>query len=82
MDEEDRPSESVTVQDRWHLGSDTKAMTALLVALAVERGELSLDTPVSEIMPGTAPGWKSVTVRHLLSHTGAYKTASRPPSSP
>ena len=65
----DGPSEPVTVQDRWHLGSDTKAMTATLVALAVERGELSFDTPVSEFMPEADPAWQAVTMKHLLSHT-------------
>jgi len=73
LDVGDGPSEPVTVRDRWHLGSDTKAMTATLVARAVERGELDFDTPVSELMPAADPAWQSVTVKHLLSHTGGVQ---------
>src|SRR5258707_483984 len=38
--------EKVTVDDRWHLGSCTKSMTATLVAMLVEDGKLSFETPV------------------------------------
>ena len=30
--------ESVTVNDRWHIGSDTKAFTATMIARLVEQG--------------------------------------------
>jgi CubicO group peptidase (beta-lactamase class C family) len=32
----DDPSHPVSAEDRWHLGSDTKAMTATLVGIFVE----------------------------------------------
>lgn len=67
---DDIPTETVTVQDRWHLGSDTKAMTATLAGLVVEQSDLSFDTPVTELMPQANPAWKAVTLGHLLSHTG------------
>src|SRR5262245_17077866 len=38
----------VTVDDRFHLGSDTKAMTALLAAMLVEEGKLKWSTTVGE----------------------------------
>ncbi len=62
----------VTLSDKWHLGSDTKAMTAALVGRLVERGRLKWDTTVAQVFPDIAsdlnPVVKEVTVRHLLSH--------------
>lgn len=56
--------------DRWHLGSDTKAMTATVVARLVERGLLTWDTPLSTLLPGLPmrADYASVTPRQLLSH--------------
>lgn len=63
---------AVTTNDLWHLGSDTKAMTATLAARLVERGKLKWDSTVSEVFPELAPdfdpGFKEVTLRHLLAH--------------
>jgi CubicO group peptidase (beta-lactamase class C family) len=63
----------VTVNDRFHLGSDTKAMTALLTAMLVEEGKLRWNSTVSEIFPELAAKMDSalqrVTVEQLLSHT-------------
>lgn len=64
---------SVTLQDRFHIGSDTKAMTALLAAMLVEEGKLRWNTTVGEIYPELvatmAPGAKNITLEQLLSHT-------------
>src|SRR5262245_34666781 len=43
--------ERVTVDDRWHLGSCTKAMTATLIALLVERGDLAWDKTLPQLLP-------------------------------
>ena len=63
----------VTVNDRFHLGSDTKAMTALLAAMFVEEGKLRWDATVAEVFPELAdkmdPGLRRVTLVQLLSHT-------------
>jgi CubicO group peptidase (beta-lactamase class C family) len=63
----------VTVHDRFHLGSDTKAMTALLAALLVEEGKLRWDATVVEVFPELAAqldaGLQRVTLAQLLSHT-------------
>src|SRR3569623_743766 len=37
--------------DRWHLGSDTKAMTATLVGRLVDKGLLHWDTPLDKMQP-------------------------------
>ncbi len=62
----------VTLTDQWHLGSDTKAMTATLMARLVERGQLKWDTTLAEVFPDLAPqmhpDFKTVTLLHLLSH--------------
>lgn len=63
----------VQVTDRFHIGSDTKAMTALLAAILVERGKLRWDTTVAEAFPdmtdGMDKGLAGVTLTQLLSHT-------------
>lgn len=61
----------VTVEDLWHLGSCTKAMTATLAALLVARGELAWSTTVAEVFPDLAvdPGWAAVTLEQLITHT-------------
>ena len=66
-------SEAVTLDDRWHLGSDTKAMTATLIARLVEQGYLRYEDTMARIFPGIAarmnPALHDVTVAQLLSHT-------------
>lgn len=59
----------VTVDDRWHLGSCTKAMTATLVARLVERGTLGWDTTLGSVFhEGLDAGWRDVPVLWLLCH--------------
>ncbi len=61
-----------TTADLWHLGSDTKAMTAAMIGALVERGRLTWDTTIGDVFPDVAPAMpesvRAVTVRHLLSH--------------
>jgi CubicO group peptidase (beta-lactamase class C family) len=57
-----------TVADQWHLGSDTKAMTATVAARLVERGLLRWDTTVGEALPGVPAAWTAVTLDQLLAH--------------
>ena len=63
---------AVTRDDKWHLGSDTKAMTATLVGRLVEQGLLKWETTVADAFPDLASGFhpkaKEITVRQLLSH--------------
>jgi CubicO group peptidase (beta-lactamase class C family) len=62
----------VTVNDAFHIGSDTKAMTATLVARLVEEGKLQWDTPLEKYFPDLAdsmdPDLRKVTLVHLLTH--------------
>src|SRR3569832_115474 len=41
----------VTPKDLWHLGSDTKAMTATLIARLVEQGYLGYDDSMARLFP-------------------------------
>lgn len=58
--------------DRWHLGSDTKAMTATLIARLVERGVLSWERTLDQMLPQFATtmlaDYRDVTLPDLLSH--------------
>ena len=62
----------VTINDRFHIGSDTKAMTSLLAAMLVEEGKLRWNTTVGEIYPELvdkmSKGVKDITLEQLLSH--------------
>ena len=58
---------------RMEIGSLTKAMTGLIIADAVDRGEISLDAAVSTYIPqleGSRAG--TVTMRELVTHTAGY----------
>src|SRR5690606_38737298 len=44
-------AEAVTVDDPWHLGSCTKAMTATLIGSLVERGALRWEATLGELYP-------------------------------
>ncbi|MEY4545484.1 MAG: D-alanyl-D-alanine-carboxypeptidase/endopeptidase AmpH precursor [Pseudomonadota bacterium] len=57
----------------FELGSITKVFTALLLQLAVERGEVGLDDPIGQHLPaGTKTpslNGQPITLRHLATHT-------------
>jgi CubicO group peptidase (beta-lactamase class C family) len=58
--------------DPFHLGSCTKAMTGSLICLLVQEGKLRWDTPLPAYFPQIKDkvhaDYRSVTLRHLLSH--------------
>ena len=62
-----------TAGDLWHLGSNTKPITALLIALLIDQGLLDWDTPLAQIFPEHVAEWnadvKKITPAHLLTHT-------------
>ncbi|WP_298158766.1 serine hydrolase [Brevundimonas sp.] len=61
-----------TIDDLWNLGSDSKAMTVTMIARLVERGVLSWEAPLSEMLPDLAaemrPEYRDVTLVDLMSH--------------
>jgi CubicO group peptidase (beta-lactamase class C family) len=62
----------VTADDRFHLGSNVKAMTATLLAMLVEEGTLDWGTTALEAFPELAgtihPEHAGVTLTQLLQH--------------
>lgn len=62
----------VTLKDRFHIGSDTKAFTALLAAIFVEKGKLRWNSTVAEVLPELSAEMdarlRGVTLEQLLSH--------------
>jgi CubicO group peptidase (beta-lactamase class C family) len=59
--------------DVWNIGSDSKSMTAVMIARLVERGQLSWNAPLESLLPelqaSLRPEYRTVTVLQLLSHT-------------
>lgn len=61
--------EPVTLDDQWHIGSCTKAMTATLIAVLVDEGKLEWSSTIGEVIDlKIHPDWKDVTVEQLLYH--------------
>lgn len=67
----------VTDDAVFQIGSVTKIWTATQIMQLVDSGELALDTPVREVVPGfaltDAQVAAGVTVRHLLTHTSGIE---------
>ena len=62
--------------------SCTKPVTAMAVAQLWERGRIDLDAPVAAYLPEFGTGGKeAVTIRHVLTHTGGFRTL-QPPADP
>jgi len=67
---------AVTLDDKFHIGSCTKAMTATLIAMLVEKGKLRWSTTIQDVFPEFAgakarniqPPYLKVTLKQLLSH--------------
>ncbi|MGL5010012.1 MAG: serine hydrolase domain-containing protein, partial [Paracoccaceae bacterium] len=65
-------TDPVTTQDLWHLGSNTKAMTATLVARLVEAGVISwadtVGTVLGSSIEGIDPAYRDATYVDLMQH--------------
>jgi CubicO group peptidase (beta-lactamase class C family) len=66
-----------TVDDKFHLGSDTKAITAMLVALLVRDKKLAYDTTLEKALPDLAKkmheDFRAVTLEQLLTHRAGLR---------
>ena len=66
--------DEVTAQDKFHIGSCTKSMTATLAAMLIEEGKVSWGTQIADVFPeraaGMDPRYRKVTLEQLLSHRG------------
>ena len=63
---------AVETGDRWHLGSDTKAMTATLLAVLAQKGSVGWDVTVAQAFPEWAQTmnimFKTTTFERLMAH--------------
>lgn len=64
--------DAVTIDDKWHIGSCTKSMTASVAAMLVEEGKLSWHITIAEVLPDLQmkDAWQDVTLEELLQHRG------------
>src|SRR5688572_18031048 len=66
--------EKVAAADRFHIGSDTKAMTAMLCGILVDEGKLKWSQTIGETFPemkkSMHPQYHGVTLEQLLTHRG------------
>lgn len=65
----------VTTNDKFGLGSNTKAFTASMIGALVERGVLRWDMPLGEALRDVPmlPEYRHVTLRHLLTHRAGIR---------
>jgi CubicO group peptidase (beta-lactamase class C family) len=50
-------------------GSVGKQFTSTAIMLLVEQGKIGLEDTLTTFFPDAPPSWRSITVRHLLTHT-------------
>lgn len=64
--------DTATLNDRFHIGSNTKAMTAFIIAKYVEEGKLQWTTKFFDVFPewkeNSKPEYANITLQDLLSH--------------
>ncbi len=67
---------NVTNSDRFHLGSNTKAFTGVLLGTMVDEGLVNWDSTLPSFFPEYAasmrPEYRNVTLRNLLSHSSGF----------
>src|SRR5262249_23783272 len=65
----------VTLDDRFGLGSNTKAITATMLGALVERNRLRWDIDMATAFPKMAmrPEYRAVTLRQILTHRGGLQ---------
>lgn len=75
--------DTVRLTDRFHIGSNGKAMTATVIARLVEEGLLTWSTRPVDVLPELAssihPAYREVTLQQLLGHQAGvppYTTAA------
>ena len=70
--------EKITLDDKFHIGSNTKAMTATLCAMLVEDGKLHWDTTIGDVSPTLKrkmlPQFHAITLERLLTHRTGIRT--------
>jgi CubicO group peptidase (beta-lactamase class C family) len=63
----------VTADTGFHTGSIGKPFTAMAILDLVEDGRLTLDDSIVTFFDRAPPDWRSITIRHLLTHTSGLQ---------
>lgn len=65
-------NEPVTIEDKYHIGSCTKSMTATLAAILIEEGVIEWDATIGDVLKDLKPAeaYRETTLRQLLSNRG------------
>lgn len=71
------------LDDAWHIGSDTKAMTATIAARLIERGKLKWETTLGEACPELKArinaGWAGITLASFLTQSAGVPASLEGP---
>ncbi len=65
----DAAGSSCTINTRFQIASVSKQFAAVATMLLVDDGTVDLFDPVERWLPQCPPRWRTITLRHLLSHT-------------
>lgn len=57
----------------FNIGSIGKTFTATAIMLLQKEGKLSINDPISKFVDSVPDTWKTITIKHLLSHTSGIK---------
>ena len=68
-----------TTQTRFLLGSITKSFTAVLVMQLEHEKQISLSDSICQYLQECPPGWRAITLHHLLSHTSGIFNVTEAP---
>ena len=64
--------DKIQLNDRFHIGSNTKAITGFIIGILVEKGLIDWETKVFDIFPElkstSNPAFYNITLKDLLSH--------------
>ncbi len=67
-------SNAISLNDVFDIGSNMKAMTAMVIASVVAQGRLTFETRIAQALPALSevmrPEYAQVTLEHLLNHQG------------
>lgn len=73
---------NITLDDQYNLGSNTKAITAVLIGILIDEGYLSWSTTLPEVFPEDTqimrPEYRDVTILNLLSHSSGFMRIPTP----
>lgn len=66
---------AVTDDDLWHLGSNTKAMTAAVYGRLVDQGRATFDARLSSLLPDVVmdPAWRDTPLTAVMGHVAGLK---------